>query len=207
MRDSQSFDRFPGTFGQHCNILILLDAIKHPKLFPAQAEDQVTATLKAATECFGNADQYMITLLVAVGIVVFFKVVDIQKDKGERFTVALGPVNLFMGDIVEVAPVIQGGEAVGDGTDESQMLGATLEDENEGRPGDEMVADEEKAKALRLLNEIEPREAQVLRWHYGLDGQKPMTLKEIGKKLNLTRERIRQIRRDALTKLYEYMNE
>ena len=34
-----------------------------------------------------------------------------------------------------------------------------------------------------------------------------MTLKEIGKKFGLTRERIRQVRRDALTKLYEYMNE
>jgi DNA-directed RNA polymerase sigma subunit (sigma70/sigma32) len=34
-----------------------------------------------------------------------------------------------------------------------------------------------------------------------------MTLKEIGKKFGLTRERIRQVRRDALTKLYEYMNQ
>ena len=34
-----------------------------------------------------------------------------------------------------------------------------------------------------------------------------MTLKEIGKKFGLTRERIRQLRRDALTKLYEFMNE
>jgi RNA polymerase primary sigma factor len=95
----------------------------------------------------------------------------------------------------------------GDGTDENQMLDATLEDHNTGQPEDTMVADEEKAKALRLLNKIEPREAKVLRWHYGLDGSKPMTLIEIGKKLGLTRERIRQIRRIGLTKLYEYMNE
>ena len=60
---------------------------------------------------------------------------------------------------------------------------------------------------LRLLGEIDPREANVLRMHYGLDGKKPLTLKEIGEKLGLTRERIRQIQRDALTKLYEYMNE
>ncbi len=98
---------------------------------------------------------------------------------------------------------IGGGESSG----ENQMLEATLEDQNAGQPEDDLVADEEKAKALRLLNKIEPREAKVLRWHYGLGGNKPMTLKEIGKKLDLTRERIRQIRRDALTKLYEYMNE
>lgn len=95
----------------------------------------------------------------------------------------------------------------GNDSDESQMLEATVEDPSAARPEDALVAHEEKAKALRLLNRIEPREAQILRLHYGLAGNKPMSLKEIGKKLNLTRERIRQIRRDALTKLYEYMNE
>jgi len=99
------------------------------------------------------------------------------------------------------------GEAAIDETDDDHTLGATLEDENTGQPEDALVADEEKAKAVRLLDKIELRDAMVLRWNYGLDGRKPMTLKEIGKKLNLTRERVRQIRRDALTKLYEYMNE
>ena len=94
----------------------------------------------------------------------------------------------------------------GDGVDEDQMLEAILEDRSAGQPEDALVADEEQAKALRLLDEIDPREADVLRLHYGLDGNKPMTLREIGKKLGLTRERIRQIRRDALTKLYECMN-
>jgi len=95
----------------------------------------------------------------------------------------------------------------GDGTEEDQILEVILEDRNAGRPEDVLVADEEKAKALRLLNKIEPREAHVLRLHYGLGGNRSMTLREIGKKLGLTRERIRQIRRDALTKLYEYMND
>jgi RNA polymerase primary sigma factor len=94
-----------------------------------------------------------------------------------------------------------------DEPDEDQMLEAILEDPSGGRPEDALVAVEEKLKALRLLNEIDPREADVLRLHYGLDGRKPMSLKEIGQELDLTRERIRQIRRDALTKLYEYMNE
>lgn len=98
------------------------------------------------------------------------------------------------------------GESLGtDDQDESQALAATLEDENAGRPEDPLVQDEEKAKAVRLLDEIEPREAEVLRLHYGLGGRRPMTLKEIGKEMGLTRERIRQIRRDALVRLYEYM--
>jgi RNA polymerase sigma factor (sigma-70 family) len=89
-------------------------------------------------------------------------------------------------------------------------LEATLADHSTPRPEDSLVADEEKQKALRLLDRIEPREANILRLHYGLGPagtDKPMPLREIGKKLGLTRERIRQIRRDALTKLYEYMNE
>jgi len=100
-----------------------------------------------------------------------------------------------------------GESSINDDTDEDQMLEAILEDPSGGRPEDALIAVEEKLKALRLLNEIDPREADVLRLHYGLDGKKPMSLKEIGKKMELTRERIRQIRRDALTNLYEYMNE
>lgn len=94
-----------------------------------------------------------------------------------------------------------------DESDEDQVLEVVLEDPSHSRPEDPLVAVEEKAKALGLLNEIDPREADVLRLHYGLGGNKPLSLKEIGKKLGLTRERIRQIRRDALTRLYECMNE
>jgi len=95
----------------------------------------------------------------------------------------------------------------GDDSDQDQMLDVTLEDESTGKPEEALVADEEQTKVLRLLNEIEPREAKVLRLHYGLDGRKPMSLRQIGETLGLTRERIRQIQRGALTKLYEYMNE
>jgi len=94
-----------------------------------------------------------------------------------------------------------------DGSDEDQTLETMLEDESAEKPGDALAADEETAKALSLLDEIGQREADILRMHYGLDGRKPLTLKQIGQKLGLTRERIRQIQRDTLTLLYEYMNE
>jgi RNA polymerase primary sigma factor len=93
----------------------------------------------------------------------------------------------------------------GDDPDDGHAIESTLEDEQIGRPEDALVEDEEKAKAVRLLDEIDPREANVLRLHYGLGGRRPLTLKEIGMKMNLTRERIRQIRREALTRLYERM--
>ena len=94
-----------------------------------------------------------------------------------------------------------------DNSDDNQALDETLQDQNAGKPEDNLVADEERIKVMGLLDEIEPREADVLKSHYGLDGRKPMTLKQIGKQVGLTRERIRQIQRGALTKLYEYMNE
>jgi len=106
--------------------------------------------------------------------------------------------------IVEV--LSSAGESLGaDDQEDNQVLEATLEDESAGRPEDPLVDSEETAKALRLLDEIDPREADVLRRHYGIGGRTPMSLKEIGKDMGLTRERIRQIRRDALTKLYDYM--
>ena len=108
--------------------------------------------------------------------------------------------------IVEVLGSV-GESNVGDGPEDDQLLEAILEDHSACRPEDALVAVEEKAKALKMLNRIDPREAEILRLHYGLDGKKPMALKEIGEKMGLTRERIRQLRRDALTKLYEFMDE
>ena len=87
------------------------------------------------------------------------------------------------------------------------LLEAALRDKNAALPEDRLVAYEEQHKALRLLDHIDQREADILRMHYGLDGREPMSLKEIGQKLGLTRERIRQIQRQALRRLYEYMNE
>lgn len=111
--------------------------------------------------------------------------------------------------IHQIVEILSSAKSVygGDDSDEDKMLETTLEDENTCKPDEALVADEEQSKVLSLLNEIEPREANVLRLHYGLDGRKPMSLKQIGEELGLTRERIRQIQRGALTKLYEYMNE
>lgn len=108
--------------------------------------------------------------------------------------------------IVGVVSSMRDNSVDDDKGEKGNKLEATLADKWGDMPGDEMVDDEEKKKVLRLLEEIDSREAEVLKLHYGLDGKRPLTLKEIGKKLNLTRERIRQIQRAALTQLYGYMN-
>jgi len=110
--------------------------------------------------------------------------------------------------IHEVVNVIGSVRDTGD-TDDSEdgpALGAILVDRKNQRPEDPLVAVEEKTKVLRLLDKIEPREAGILRMHYGLGGKKPLTIRQIGEKLGLTRERIRQLHRQALTTLFELMN-
>jgi len=94
-----------------------------------------------------------------------------------------------------------------DDTEENQTFESGLRSHDDAKPEDGLVAQEEQAKVLALLNEIDPREARILMLHYGLTGGKPIPLKEIAARLGLTRERIRQIQHEALTKLYEYMNE
>jgi RNA polymerase sigma factor (sigma-70 family) len=94
----------------------------------------------------------------------------------------------------------------GEDLEDDQVLEDTLQDNNSARPDEPMEMSEEKDKLLKLLDEINPREADVLRLHYGLDGKPPLTLRQIGVKLGLTRERIRQIQHEALSKLYEHMN-
>jgi RNA polymerase primary sigma factor len=109
--------------------------------------------------------------------------------------------------IVEALTVSSSDGWSGEDGDEGQALESTIADQQAGLPEDALAADEEQAKALRLLDRIEPREAEILRLHYGLNRRHPLSLQEIGEKLHLTRERIRQIRHEALTKLYEYMNQ
>ncbi|HUJ71785.1 MAG TPA: sigma factor-like helix-turn-helix DNA-binding protein, partial [Verrucomicrobiae bacterium] len=56
-----------------------------------------------------------------------------------------------------------------------------------------------------ILEELEPREAEILNLRFGLDGNKPKTLEEVGRKFKVTRERVRQIQNIALTKLRRVM--
>lgn len=83
----------------------------------------------------------------------------------------------------------------------------TVEDERAEDPEDSTIRQDLLSRLDELLDVIDEREATILRLRYGLgaNGEDPMTLKEIGKIVGLTRERVRQIERDALKKLYEVM--
>jgi RNA polymerase primary sigma factor len=70
-------------------------------------------------------------------------------------------------------------------------------------PSAAITGAEELRQVLDLLDQLEEREATVLRLRFGLSGEDPKTLKEIGERLGLTRERVRQIETESLRKLRE----
>ena len=93
------------------------------------------------------------------------------------------------------------------GPEESYSLDELLEDYRR-RPPDAVLSDsDERRQVLRLVGRLRPREAVVIRLRFGLDGEEPKTLKEIGDQLGLTRERVRQIERQALARLAECMED
>ncbi len=80
-----------------------------------------------------------------------------------------------------------------------------LADDRSPTPEDALAFESETTQVVELLEELDERESRILRLRYGLDGGEPMTLKEIGKKINLTRERVRQIEGEALKKIKEHI--
>ena len=80
-------------------------------------------------------------------------------------------------------------------------LGEMLMDERTRAPDVEMVEADNLRLVMHRLDEMDKREATVLRMRFGLNDAPPKTLKEIGESLGLTRERVRQIENEALGKL------
>jgi RNA polymerase sigma factor (sigma-70 family) len=73
-------------------------------------------------------------------------------------------------------------------------------------PPDVIVRDTDTLRQLgELLDNIDARAARILKLRYGLEGGEALTLKQIGEKIGLTRERVRQIEHDALKKLRDAM--
>jgi RNA polymerase primary sigma factor len=88
-----------------------------------------------------------------------------------------------------------------DGDESGGSLDETVLDGQTATPDTEMARTEERSQVLRLLETLPEREAQVLRLRFGLRGEETRTLREIGDRLGLTRERVRQIETEALTQL------
>ena len=76
-----------------------------------------------------------------------------------------------------------------------------IEDERYDNPDEEAVSNAMKRDIGDVLNTLNPNEAKVLSLRYGLNGTRPMSLKEVGDTCNLTKERIRQIEKHAIVRM------
>ncbi|HZU82887.1 MAG TPA: sigma-70 family RNA polymerase sigma factor, partial [Polyangiaceae bacterium] len=82
-----------------------------------------------------------------------------------------------------------------------------LQDEGALSPYDALASQKWNAEVRRLLTTLTPIESRIIRWRFGLDDEDELTLKEIGDKYNLSRERIRQLQEQALGKIRKHMRE
>jgi RNA polymerase sigma factor (sigma-70 family) len=86
------------------------------------------------------------------------------------------------------------------GEDDAE-LGDVLADRDADNPFDVAASALARSDLGKLLEFLNPREREILALRFGLDGDQPLTLDEVGRQFNVTRERIRQIEAKALTKL------
>jgi RNA polymerase primary sigma factor len=89
------------------------------------------------------------------------------------------------------------------GDDESEF-GQLLEDEKSPQPDDTVAEILRNEKLKGMLKTLSFRERGVLEMRFGLNGQVPKTLEEIGREFNVTRERVRQLENQALRKLRDH---
>lgn len=85
--------------------------------------------------------------------------------------------------------------------DEDNNMYDVLRNDDGPTPETELLYESLRKEIDRAVSTLTPREADVVKLYFGLDGGHPMTLEEIGEKFDLTRERVRQIKEKAIRRL------
>ena len=105
-------------------------------------------------------------------------------------------------DMINIArDMVSLDSAVRPNDSESSSVGEFIEDSMYTRPEDEAINKSMKEDISKVLATLTDKEAEVLRYRFGLEGYKSMSLKEVGDVFNLTKERIRKIEKKAIKRL------
>ncbi|GAB4222253.1 MAG: RNA polymerase sigma factor RpoD/SigA [Spirochaetales bacterium] len=84
---------------------------------------------------------------------------------------------------------------------DSSSLGDFVEDVGFKHPEEIAIQESLKEDINKILRTLSEKEAEIIQYRFGLNGRTPLSLKEIGEKYNLTKERIRQIEKKALKRM------
>jgi RNA polymerase primary sigma factor len=87
------------------------------------------------------------------------------------------------------------------GEEENATLGELIGDDDANTPAEFLLEKSMQENVRNTINQLDHREAEVIKLRFGLDGNGPRTLSEIGKKFGVTRERIRQLQGVALSEI------
>ena len=88
-----------------------------------------------------------------------------------------------------------------DGENNHAKIGDFFEDDTYDRPEEKAIDNAMKNDINNIVDSLKPNEAKIIRMRFGLNGYKPMSLKEVGEICDLTKERIRQIEKNAIIRL------
>lgn len=85
--------------------------------------------------------------------------------------------------------------------EDGNRLVDVLQNDDQPLPDDDLNSDSLKIEIEDVLSTLSEKEAKVIKLYYGLEGERPLTLEEIGEVFSLTRERVRQIKKKAIRRL------
>jgi len=91
------------------------------------------------------------------------------------------------------------------GDEDGSTLGELVPDNKAVSPLENLQSKSIVGDISKVLDQLEPREADIIRLRFGLEGLDPLTLEEVGAKIGITRERVRQLQEHALRALRKSM--
>ncbi len=133
------------------------------------------------------------------------KVIGSKKSEQQEYEEIAAMLNMdasHVRDMINISRDIVSLDAeINDGSDSHAKLGDFFEDASYERPEEKAITKAMHDDINSVVDTLRPNEAKVIRMRYGLNGLKPMSLKEVGLECDLTKERIRQIEKHAIVRL------
>ncbi|TVQ40983.1 MAG: RNA polymerase sigma factor RpoD/SigA [Spirochaetaceae bacterium] len=131
---------------------------------------------------------------------------DIQGERGEdaemrRIAKTLNMNQDHVADLINISRDLISLETPVYAEKDSSLLGDFVQDEGYKAPEAQLIEQALKDDINEVLTTLSAKESEIIQYRFGLNGRSPLSLKEIGDKYKLTKERIRQIEKKALKRL------